>query len=54
MEIKETIKRCVRILYISRKPTDEEFLKVARVTAMGIVVIGAIGLVISLVLSVVP
>lgn len=51
MEISEIIKRCVRVLYIARKPTDDEFRKVAKVTAIGIVLIGLIGLVISLVLA---
>ena len=48
MDISDLIRRCIRIFYISRKPTNEEFKKVAKVTAMGMVLIGAIGLIISL------
>ena len=48
MDIADLIKRCIRIFYISRKPTDEEFKEVATVTAIGMVVIGVIGLVLSL------
>ena len=47
MEISDLIKRCVRIFYISRKPTDDEFKEVAKVTAIGMVVIGVIGMIIS-------
>ena len=51
MDIRETISRCIRIFYISRKPTNEEFIKVAKVTSAGIIVIGLIGLIISVVLA---
>ena len=51
MEIVETLNRCVRILYISRKPTNDEFQKVAKVTGIGIIVIGLIGLVLSVVMA---
>lgn len=49
MDIKELVARCIRLLTVSRKPTDEEFMKVAKVTAIGIVVIGIAGVLISLV-----
>lgn len=49
MEIGETIKRCLRVFYISKKPTDEEFRKVAKVTAVGIIIIGVTGLLVSLI-----
>ncbi|MBI5051291.1 protein translocase SEC61 complex subunit gamma [Candidatus Micrarchaeota archaeon] len=47
MEILELIKRCIRIFYISRKPTGEEFNKVAKVAAAGVVLIGVLGVLIS-------
>ncbi|MFH1393569.1 MAG: protein translocase SEC61 complex subunit gamma [Candidatus Micrarchaeota archaeon] len=47
MELNELLKRCVRILHISRKPTPAEYNKVAKVTALGMVVFGAIGLIVS-------
>ncbi|MDD5339844.1 MAG: protein translocase SEC61 complex subunit gamma [Candidatus ainarchaeum sp.] len=43
----ELIKRCIRILYISRKPTPEEFEKVAKVTSLGMAIFGIIGFIIS-------
>ena len=48
MDIGETLRRCHRIIYISRKPTPEEFNEVAKVTALGMVAIGVIGILISL------
>ena len=47
MEFAELIKRCIRILYISRKPTGEEFAKVAKVTSLGMAIFGVVGLIIS-------
>lgn len=53
MEIAELIKRCIRIIYISRKPTNEEFSKVAKVTGVGMILFGIIGLIISLIFGLV-
>lgn len=47
MELGDIVKRCIRILYISRKPTGDEYSKVARVTALGIILFGVIGFIIS-------
>lgn len=49
MEWAELPGRCIRIIHISRKPTGDEFRKVAKVAALGIVAFGVIGLVITLV-----
>ena len=46
MDIPELLKRCVRIIHISRKPTAAEFNKVARVTAFGMFLFGLIGFII--------
>jgi protein translocase SEC61 complex gamma subunit len=51
LEIADIVKRCIRILYIARKPTQAEFEKVAKVTALGMVAFGVLGLVISLLLA---
>ncbi len=51
MDLKELTTRCIRIFYIARKPTGEEFEKVAKITGLGIIVIGIIGLVISAIFS---
>ena len=43
------LKRCRRILHISRKPTGAEYNKVARVTALGMLIFGLVGFIISVV-----
>jgi len=43
------IKQCQRVLKVSRKPDREEFMNVAKVTGIGIILIGVIGFVISIV-----
>ncbi len=49
MDIKDLIIRCWRLLKISRKPTNDEFQTVARVTGLGIVLIGLMGMVLTLI-----
>jgi len=51
LDIAELLKRCYRILHISRKPTNAEFEKVAKVTALGVLLFGIVGLLISLILN---
>lgn len=53
MELAELIKRCVRIIYISRKPTGEEFNSVAKITSLGMALFGIIGFIISFLFSLV-
>ena len=52
MNIKETtsdfIKQSKRVLKVARKPDREEYFNFAKVTAIGIVIIGVIGFVIVL------
>lgn len=47
MEISELVKRCIRIMHISRKPTSDEYWKVAKVTAAGMFIFGLVGFLIS-------
>ncbi len=51
MEFSTLIRRCIRIIYISKKPTSEELNEVVKMTGLGIVVIGMIGLIFSLVFN---
>jgi len=46
LELGELLKRCNRILHISRKPTNAEYSKVARVTALGMLIFGLVGFII--------
>jgi protein transport protein SEC61 subunit gamma-like protein len=43
------LKQCERVLRVSRKPDKQEYLTVSKVTGLGIIVIGLIGFVITLV-----
>lgn len=47
MDIADLVKRCIRILYISRKPTGAEFSQVAKVTALGMFIFGLVGFIVS-------
>jgi protein transport protein SEC61 subunit gamma and related proteins len=51
LELSELVKRCIRILHISRKPSGAEFSKVARITALGMVLFGLVGFIISVISS---
>lgn len=53
MDISELVKRCIRIIYISRKPTNAEYMKVAKVTAAGMLLFGITGFIISAISNVV-
>lgn len=45
-------RKCVRVWHLLRKPTREEFLIVAKVSALGILAIGLIGFIISLLMKI--
>ena len=47
--IRGFLKQCERVLRVSKKPDNEEYKTVAKVTGLGIIVIGLLGFVISLV-----
>jgi protein transport protein SEC61 subunit gamma-like protein len=47
--IVDFIKLCQRVLHVSKKPGREEFMNVAKITGIGVLIIGAIGFVISIV-----
>jgi len=42
------IKECRRVLHVSKKPGREEYINVAKVTGIGIIIIGVIGFIITL------
>ncbi len=51
-KIKSFIDKCKRVWMVLKKPTKDEFLKVAKVSALGILVIGIIGFAISLIMRI--
>ncbi|MFA5992186.1 MAG: protein translocase SEC61 complex subunit gamma [Candidatus Pacearchaeota archaeon] len=46
--LKEFSKKCIRVWHVLRKPSREEFVTVAKVSAIGILAIGLVGFLISL------
>ena len=45
-EVKEFLDECKRVWLVLRKPTKDEYLAVAKVTALGICLLGVIGYII--------
>ncbi|HLD98509.1 MAG TPA: protein translocase SEC61 complex subunit gamma, partial [Candidatus Nanoarchaeia archaeon] len=50
-KIKSFFRKCVRVWHVLRKPTREEVLMVAKVSAIGILIIGLLGFIISILMS---
>ncbi|RLJ02074.1 MAG: protein translocase SEC61 complex subunit gamma [Candidatus Aenigmatarchaeota archaeon] len=48
MKIREGLRNCIRVLKVARKPDREEFFEAAKITGLGIIVIGMIGFIIFL------
>lgn len=49
MDVKEKLGTYTRVLRLARKPDTKEYNQVAKVTGLGILLIGAVGFVIKLV-----
>jgi len=49
--IKSFFSKCVRVWHTLKKPTKEEFEKVAKVSAIGILILGLIGFLIALIMK---
>ena len=43
------IKLCQRVLHVSKKPGRDEFTNVAKITGIGVLIIGAIGFIITII-----
>jgi protein transport protein SEC61 subunit gamma-like protein len=41
------IKQCQRVLHVAKKPDRTEFINVAKITGIGIIIIGVIGFIIN-------
>lgn len=46
--ISSFLKQCERVLRVSKKPDADEYKTVAKVTGLGIIIIGVIGFIVSL------
>lgn len=49
--VKSFFERCKRVWLVLKKPTKQEFEKVAKVSAVGILIIGALGFLISIIMN---
>jgi len=47
------IRECIRVLNVASRPKRKDFEKIAYITGLGIILIGALGVAISFVLSLV-
>ncbi|MEM3113455.1 MAG: protein translocase SEC61 complex subunit gamma [Candidatus Pacearchaeota archaeon] len=50
-ELSGFYKKCIRVWHILRKPSKDEVLMVAKVSAIGILIVGLIGFLISIALK---
>ncbi len=50
--LKSFVGKCKRVWMVLKKPTKDEFLKVAKVSAVGILIIGLLGFVISIIMKI--
>ncbi len=51
--ISQFIKQCRRVLYVSKRPDRDEFVNVAKITGIGIIIIGVIGFIISIIAQII-
>lgn len=52
MALKEKLNDYFRVLKVAKRPTWKEYMQIAKLTGLGILVMGAIGLAITLVFTV--
>ncbi|MGV8176531.1 MAG: protein translocase SEC61 complex subunit gamma [Candidatus Bilamarchaeaceae archaeon] len=51
MDKKELLRRCLRVFVIAKKPDRDEYMRVAKVTGIGMIAIGLVGFVLSVAFS---
>ncbi|MFT4304868.1 MAG: protein translocase SEC61 complex subunit gamma [Candidatus Woesearchaeota archaeon] len=51
-KLKRFYKECIRVLKVTKKPTNTEFQTITKVTGLGMLVIGLIGFLIQLIFMV--
>lgn len=52
-DVGDFISKSIRILNVSYRPRERELVRMAKVTGMGIILIGAIGFIISLIFHII-
>jgi len=51
MKFTEIVSRSIKLLYISKKPKNSEFKKIAKIAGIGAIIIGLTGMVMSVIAS---
>ncbi len=51
-KVKSFTSQCIRVWHVLRKPTNEEFKSIAKISALGIMAIGVLGFVISIIMNI--
>lgn len=51
VNIREKLKNYERVLRLSRKPKKEEFVMIAKITGLGMLVIGVVGFIIRIIVQ---
>jgi len=54
LKIKEFLAKCGRVWAVMRKPTKEEFKVIAQASGLGLLIIGLIGFLISIIFRLTP
>jgi protein transport protein SEC61 subunit gamma and related proteins len=50
-KVKPFLQKCRRVWHTLKKPTKEEFIQVTKVSAIGILILGVLGFLISLIMN---
>ena len=50
--LKSFLEKCVRVWKITRKPGRKEFITIAKVSALGVLIIGLLGFTVSIIVNI--
>jgi len=50
-DLKKFFKKCKRVWYVLKKPSKKEFQMIAKVSAIGIALLGIVGFIISIIMK---
>jgi len=49
VKLKEFYKKSIRVLKVTKKPSKDEFINIVKMSGLGIIIIGLIGFIISMI-----
>ena len=50
-DLRNYLRECARVLHVATRPRRKEFEKIVKITGLGIIIVGLIGVIISFLLS---